>query len=82
MQDGGNRLHPTQKPLKLFNELVQIHSNMDDLVVDPFLGSGTSAIAAVGNKRQFTGGDINPYYVQVAMGTESHEISAHLLRLS
>lgn len=65
-RDGGKRVHPTQKPLKLFKELVQIHSSPDDLIVDPFLGSGTTAIAAVSNGRQFVGGDINPDYVQVA----------------
>ncbi len=66
-RDGGKRMHPTQKPLTLFKELVQIHSLPDDLVVDPFLGSGTTAIAAIGNGRQFTGGDIAPEYVRISM---------------
>ena len=46
-RDGGKRLHPTQKPLKLFKELVRIHSSLGDLIADPFLGSGTTAVAAL-----------------------------------
>ncbi len=42
----GRRVHPTQKPLALFIELVNKHSNPGDLVIDPFLGSGTTAVAA------------------------------------
>ena len=65
-RDGGKRLHPTQKPLNLFNQLVQIHSRPNDLVVDPFLGSGTTAIAAVSGGRQFLGGDIDSHYAKIA----------------
>ena len=67
-RDGGKRLHPTQKPLQLFNELVRIHSNPNNIIVDPFLGSGTTAVAAVSNNRKFIGGDIDPQYVEVAKG--------------
>ena len=60
----GQRIHPTQKPLNLFTELVKVHSLPGDLVVDPFLGSGTTAVAAVGLGRSFYGGDIDPHYVK------------------
>ena len=62
----GNRLHPTQKPLSLFEALVLKHSNQKDLVVDPFLGSGTTGIAAVRNFRRFAGCDLDKKYVQIA----------------
>ncbi len=62
----GNRLHPTQKPLSLFDMLVLKHSNQDDLVVDPFLGSGTTAVAAVKNQRRFAGCDLDSKYVEIA----------------
>ena len=42
----GKRIHPTQKPLDLFQRLVSKHSNPGDIVIDPFLGSGTTAVAA------------------------------------
>ena len=63
---GGKRIHPTQKPLDLFYELILKHSNAGDLVVDPFLGSGTTAIAAINEDRRFAGCDIDPKYVKLA----------------
>lgn len=62
----GKRLHPTQKPLRLFKELVQKHSLEGDLVVDPFLGSGTSAIAALECSRRFKGCDVSAKYASIA----------------
>ena len=62
----GQRYHPTQKPLEMFCELVKKHSNPGDLVVDPFLGSGTTALAAVELEREFAGCDLNEDYIQIA----------------
>ena len=62
----GNRMHPTQKPLPLFEDLVRKHSNAGDLVVDPFLGSGTTGVAAVRNSRRFVGCDLDVNYVKIA----------------
>jgi len=47
--------HPTQKPLKLFEELIKKHSNYGDIILDPFLGSGTTAIAALNLGRKILG---------------------------
>ncbi|MAG59998.1 DNA modification methylase [Candidatus Woesebacteria bacterium] len=58
-QAGKNRIHPTQKSLLLFKELVKKHSNPGDLVLDPFLGAGTTAIAAKELKRDFIGCEID-----------------------
>ena len=63
---GGRRLHPTQKPLDLFRELIRKHSNPGDFVIDPFLGSGTTAVAAIQEDRQFAGCDIDESYIQAA----------------
>ena len=62
----GNRMHPTQKPLLLFEDLVKKHSNTGDLIVDPFLGSGTTGVAAVRNSRRFVGCDVDNNYVKAA----------------
>ena len=62
---GTTRVHPTQKPLGLFNELVLKHSNENDLVCDPFLGSGTTVIASIFQNRRFVGGDISESYVDL-----------------
>lgn len=47
------RIHPTQKPLKLFEQILQDYSNENDLVLDCFSGSGTTAIACSELKRNF-----------------------------
>ena len=60
------RQHPTQKPLKLMEALIKKHSHEGDLVVDCFMGSGTTGKAALKLKRKFLGVDINPQYVQTA----------------
>ena len=62
----GERLHPTQKPLELFRDLVRKHSNPGDLVVDPFVGSGTTAVVAIDNSRSFKGCDNDAIYVEIA----------------
>lgn len=49
------RKHPTQKPLTVISELVKIHSNESDIVLDPFMGSGTTAVACVELNRNFIG---------------------------
>ena len=48
-----NRIHQTQKPLKLFKKLIDNYSNENDLVLDCFSGSGTTAIACSELKRNF-----------------------------
>jgi DNA modification methylase len=63
---GGRRIHPTQKPLDLFRELIRKHSSPGDLVIDPFLGSGTTAVAALEESRQFAGCDVDESYTQAA----------------
>ena len=45
--------HPTQKPLELWNKILSVHSNENDLILDPFSGSGTTAIACHNLKRNF-----------------------------
>ncbi len=45
--------HPTQKPLSLIDDLIQKHSNPNDLVLDTFGGSGTTAVSCVKNNRNF-----------------------------
>ncbi len=62
----GKREHPTQKPLHLFEDLVRKHSNQGDLIVDPFLGAGTTGVAALRNLRNFTGCDIDDNYVEIS----------------
>jgi len=58
--------HPAQFPLDLVNRIVLGFSNLGDLVLDPFLGSGTVAVACLQNGREFIGFEINEQYCEVA----------------
>jgi DNA modification methylase len=57
--------HPTPKPVALIAKLVSAHSRNDDLVADPFLGSGTTLIAAEQLGRKCYGMEISPQYCDV-----------------
>ena len=62
LQGGKNRFHPTQKSLLLFEELIKKHSNENDVVLDTFLGSGTTAIASKNTNRIYKGCEISKEY--------------------
>ena len=59
---GKIRFHPTQKPLLLFEQLIIKHSNENDVVLDTFLGSGTTANACKKTNRHFKGCESNKEY--------------------
>lgn len=58
-----NPKHPTQKPVKLLERIVKIATNAGDVVFDPFMGVGSSGVAALKLERQFIGFELDkPYY--------------------
>ena len=59
---GKNRFHPTQKPLGLIKKLVELTTNKGDLILDPFMGSGTTAVACVELKRKYIGFELSKKY--------------------
>lgn len=59
--------HPTQKPLELMYRIIKAASNPGDLVLDPFMGSGTTGVAAVDLGRRFIGIDIEEEYANLAL---------------
>ena len=59
-------LHPTQKSLKLMQELIMIHSNEGHMVLDCFMGSGTTGVAAKNLNRNFIGIEMNEGYFKIA----------------
>lgn len=58
--------HPTQKPVQLMKHFVSLLSNKNDVVLDPFMGSGSSGVAAKLLGRKFIGIEINPTYFEIA----------------
>lgn len=58
--------HPTIKPLEIINNLIINSSNVNDIVLDCFMGSGTTAVACKENGRHFLGFEIDPKWYKVA----------------
>ena len=58
--------HPTQKPLQLIERCLRASTLPGDLVLDPFVGSGSTGVAAIACGRHFIGVDIEPVYTKVA----------------
>jgi site-specific DNA-methyltransferase (adenine-specific) len=67
LQGGKNRFHPTQKSLNLFEALIEKHSNENDVVLDTFLGGGTTAFACKNTNRMFKGCEISKEYFDKIM---------------
>lgn len=59
--------HPTQKPLELLERIIRASSKEGDLVIDPFVGSGTTGLAAVKFGRRFIGIDADSTFLELAV---------------
>ena len=64
--NGSEKIHPTQKPIALIRELLLLNTDEGDSVLDPFIGSGTTAIACIKEKRHFIGFELNKEYYDKA----------------
>ncbi len=69
--------HPAPFPVELPQRLIDLYTYRGDLVLDPFMGSGTTAVAALRTQRHFAGFDTDPAYVDAAR----HRIAAERERL-
>lgn len=58
--------HPTQKSLKVMKELIETHTNFGDLIIDPFMGSGTTGVAAKELNRKFIGIELDKKYFEIS----------------
>jgi len=61
-----NTVHPTQKPIELMQYLVKTYSNVGNIILDPYLGSGTTARACLNLNRNFIGIEISPEYCKIS----------------
>ncbi|MBU1090140.1 site-specific DNA-methyltransferase [Patescibacteria group bacterium] len=69
-----NSVYPTQKPVEIFQAMIYASAENGFTVCDPFMGSGSSAVAAIKNKCNFIGGDI----AEKAFSISSHRIASYL----
>lgn len=64
-EPGEAGLHPTQKPIKLMQALIELTTRSGQIILDPFCGSGTTLVAAQRLDRTYIGFEQNPHYVQI-----------------
>jgi site-specific DNA-methyltransferase (adenine-specific) len=68
--------HPTQKPVALMQWVIQLFTNPGMTVLDPFMGSGTTAIACIREGRNFIGTELDPVYFEMASKRIAQEQAA------
>jgi len=61
-----NDEHPTTKPIALVEHFIKAHSSAGEIILDPFMGSGTTGVACVKLGRKFIGVEIEPRYFDIA----------------
>tara|TARA_Y100000310_G_scaffold122352_1_gene121017 strand:- start:193 stop:933 length:741 start_codon:yes stop_codon:yes gene_type:complete len=66
--------HPTQKPLSLIRKIIEVSSNKNDLIMDCFLGSGTTAVACKQLGRDFIGCDVEKEYIDISNKRLAQEV--------
>ena len=72
--NGSRKIHPTQKNVDLFKELIADNSNEGEIVFDPFMGSGTTAVAAIDTGRNYLGFELDEEYHKLS----EHRIADHI----
>lgn len=70
--------HPAPFPEELPYRLIQLYSFQDDIILDPFMGSGTTAISSLKSHRYFIGYEIEPAYIELC----NRRISTYLDQLT
>jgi site-specific DNA-methyltransferase (adenine-specific) len=75
-----NRIHPTQKPVALFEYLIKTYTNPGETVLDNCMGSGTTAIACMNTERNFIGFEKDPdYFLKAQVRIQAHRLTPKAL---
>ena len=77
---GKQTLHPTQKPVALFEYLIKTYTNEGEVVLDNCIGSGTTAIACINTNRNFIGIELQEEYYKLAINRVNKHIIDHNLQ--
>ena len=64
--NGKIKHHPCEKPISLINEFIQLSSNKNDIILDPFMGSGSTGVACVNTNRKFIGIELDEKYYDIS----------------
>jgi site-specific DNA-methyltransferase (adenine-specific) len=64
--NGADLLHPNEKPIDLMRRLIEVTTKPNDLILDPFAGSGTTCVAALQSGRRYIGVEISPQHYETA----------------
>jgi site-specific DNA-methyltransferase (adenine-specific) len=62
----GNKVHPTEKPVELMEFYIKNSSNENEIILDPFMGSGSTGVACVNTGRNFIGCELDKGYFDIA----------------
>ncbi len=62
----GNRFHPTEKPVEVMDIMINNSTHKDQIVVDPFMGSGSTGVSCIHTHRKFVGVEIDKKYFDIA----------------
>ena len=65
-KNNGVTKHPTEKQVKTIEELIQVLSNENDMILDPFMGSGSTGVACLNTNRNFIGIELDKTYFEMA----------------
>lgn len=69
----GTKLHPTEKPIELMRIMIENSTQQGDIVLDPFMGSGTTAVACLNTNRHYIGFELNKEYYDKAVARIKRE---------
>ena len=69
--------HPTIKPVELIEKYLINHSNESDIILDPFMGSGTTGVACINTNRNFIGIELDDKYFDIAKTRISETVKQH-----
>lgn len=75
-----NPKHPTQKPISILKRMIEMASNEDDIIFDPFMGVGSTGVAAMQLNRRFIGVELAPQYCQAGKLRIEAELDEYMRR--
>ncbi len=80
MKNKEKRYHPTQKPVELFSWILENYTKEGDTIIDPFAGSGTTAISCINMNRKYTLIEKEKEYIDIINKRIANHLDGNLLQ--